>query len=103
MSEDWINLQKTQINFHARREREPHVVVEVAGASGYVFPLIAVHLYVFYFGLMADVTPPVGLASYAASAISKADPIKTGIQAFWYESRTAICLWFSYLTMNFYL
>jgi TRAP transporter 4TM/12TM fusion protein len=67
-----------------------HVVVEVAGASGYVFPLIAVHLYVFYFGLMADVTPPVGLASYAASAISKADPIKTGIQAFWYELRTAI-------------
>jgi len=39
---------------------------------------------------MADVTPPVGLASYAASAISKADPIKTGIQAFWYELRTAI-------------
>jgi len=67
-----------------------HVVVEVGNASGYVFPLIAVHLYVFYFGLMADVTPPVGLASYAASAISKADPIKTGIQAFWYELRTAI-------------
>jgi len=67
-----------------------HVVVEVGAASGYVFPLIAVHLYVFYFGLMADVTPPVGLASYAASAISKADPIKTGIQAFWYELRTAI-------------
>ena len=67
-----------------------HVVVEVAGASGYIFPLIAVHMYVFYFGLMADVTPPVGLASYAASAISKADPIKTGIQAFWYELRTAI-------------
>jgi len=67
-----------------------HVVVEVAGASGYIFPLIAVHMYVFYFGLMADVTPPVGLASYAAAAISKADPIKTGIQAFWYELRTAI-------------
>jgi len=67
-----------------------HVVVEVGAASGYVFPLIAVHLYVFYFGLMADVTPPVGLASYAAAAISKADPIKTGIQAFWYELRTAI-------------
>jgi TRAP-type uncharacterized transport system fused permease subunit len=62
-----------------------HVVVEVGAASGYVFPLIAVHLYVFYFGLMADVTPPVGLASYAASAISKADPRKTGIQAFLYE------------------
>ncbi len=66
------------------------VVVEVGGASGYAFPLIAVHLYVFYFGLMADVTPPVGLASYAAAAISRADPIKTGIQAFWYELRTAI-------------
>jgi len=67
-----------------------HVVVEVGNASGYVFPLIAVHLYVFYFGLMADVTPPVGLASYAAAAISRADPIKTGIQAFWYSLRTAI-------------
>ncbi|MCH2542750.1 MAG: TRAP transporter permease, partial [Alphaproteobacteria bacterium] len=67
-----------------------HVVVEVGNASGYVFPLIAVHLYVFYFGLMADVTPPVGLASYAAAAISRADPIKTGIQAFWYSLRTGI-------------
>ena len=67
-----------------------NVVVEVGGASGYVFPLIAVHLYVFYYGLMADVTPPVGLASYAAAAISRADPIKTGIQAFWYSLRTGI-------------
>jgi len=67
-----------------------HVVVEVGAASGFVFPLIAVHLYVFYFGLMADVTPPVGLASYAAAAISRADPIKTGIQAFWYSLRTGI-------------
>lgn len=67
-----------------------NVVVEVGNASGYIFPLIAVHLYVFYFGLMADVTPPVGLASYAAAAISRADPIQTGIQAFWYSLRTAI-------------
>jgi hypothetical protein len=66
------------------------VVVEVGGAAGYVFPLIAVHLYVFYYGLMADVTPPVGLASYAAAAISKADPIQTGIQAFFYSLRTGI-------------
>jgi len=66
------------------------VVVEVGSAAGYVFPLIAVHLYVFYYGLMADVTPPVGLASYAAAAISKADPIQTGIQAFWYSLRTGI-------------
>jgi len=55
-----------------------------------MFLLIAVHLYVFYFGLMADITPPVGLASYAAAAISRADPIQTGIQAFWYSLRTAI-------------
>ena len=67
-----------------------NVVVEVGNASGYIFPLIAIHLFVFYYGLMADVTPPVGLASYAASAISKADPIKTGIQAFWYSLRTGI-------------
>ena len=66
------------------------VVVEVGNASGYIFPLIAIHLYVFYYGLMADVTPPVGLASYAAAAISKADPIRTGIQAFWYSLRTGI-------------
>ena len=44
----------------------------------------------FFYGLMADVTPPVGLASYAAAAISKADPIKTGVQAFWYSLRTGI-------------
>jgi TRAP transporter 4TM/12TM fusion protein len=66
------------------------VVVELGNAAGLVFPLIAVHLYVFYFGLMADVTPPVALAAFAASAISRADPIKTGIQAFYYEIRTAI-------------
>lgn len=66
------------------------VLVELGAAAGLVLPLIAVHLYVFYFGLMADVTPPVGLASFAASAISRADPIRTGIQAFKYEIRTAI-------------
>jgi len=66
------------------------VLVDVGNASGFIFPLIAVHLFVFYFGLMADVTPPVGLASYAAAAISGGDPIKTGIQAFWYEIRTAV-------------
>jgi TRAP transporter 4TM/12TM fusion protein len=66
------------------------VLVDVGNASGYVFPLIAVHLFVFYFGLMADVTPPVGLASYAAAAISGGDPLKTGVQAFWYSLRTGI-------------
>jgi len=66
------------------------VLVDVGNASGYVFPLIAVHLFVFYFGLMADVTPPVGLASYAAAAISGGDPLKTGVQAFWYSLRTGV-------------
>ena len=66
------------------------VLVDVGNASGYIFPLIAVHLFVFYFGLMADVTPPVGLASYAAAGISGGDPLKTGVQAFWYSLRTGI-------------
>jgi len=65
-------------------------LVDVGNASGFIFPIIAVHLFVFYFGLMADVTPPVGLASYAAAAISGGDPLKTGIQAFWYSLRTGI-------------
>jgi len=51
---------------------------------------VAVHLFVFYFGILADDTPPVGLAAYAASGISGADPIKTGIQSFYYDIRTAI-------------
>ena len=51
------------------------VLVDVGNASGFIFPLIAVHLFVFYFGLMADVTPPVGLASYAAAGISGGDPL----------------------------
>ncbi|WP_439113227.1 TRAP transporter permease [Hydrogenophaga sp.] len=66
------------------------VVVELGAQSGLIVPLIAVHLFVFYFGLMADVTPPVGLASFAAAAIARADPIKTGITAFYYSMRTAI-------------
>ena len=66
------------------------VLVDVGNASGFIFPLIAVHLFVFYFGLMADVTPPVGLASYAAAAISGGNPLRTGVQAFWYSLRTGI-------------
>lgn len=66
------------------------VIVTLGASSGLFVPLIAVHLFVFYFGIMADVTPPVGLASFAAAAISRGDPIKTGIQAFVYSLRTAI-------------
>ncbi len=66
------------------------VLVELGNASGLVLPLIAVHLYVFYYGLLADSTPPVCLAAFAASAISRADPLKTGVQSFMYDIRTAI-------------
>ena len=66
------------------------VVVELAAKNDLAVSLVAVHLFVFYFGLMADVTPPVGLASFAASAISGASPIATGVQAFRYEIRTAL-------------
>lgn len=64
------------------------VVVELGAQSGLIVPLIAVHLFVFYFGIMADVTPPVGLASFAAAAISGGDAIKTGFVAFFYSLRT---------------
>ena len=66
------------------------VVVELGSQTGLVVQLVAVHMFVFYFGLMADVTPPVGLASFAAAAIAKTDPIKTGITAFFYSIRTGI-------------
>ncbi|QPB42254.1 TRAP transporter permease [Rodentibacter haemolyticus] len=66
------------------------VIVEVGKQNGLIVPLIAVHLFVFYFGIMADVTPPVGLASFAAAAVSGGNPIKTGIVAFFYSLRTAI-------------
>ena len=66
------------------------VIVSVGAANGLIVPLIAVHLFVFYFGILADDTPPVGLAAYAAAAISGGDPIKTGIQGFTYDIRTAI-------------
>ncbi len=66
------------------------VVVELGAQSGLVIPLIAVHMFVFYFGIMADITPPVGLATFAAAAISGEDPIKTGIQGVTYAMRTAV-------------
>ena len=66
------------------------VIVTLGAQNGLIVPLIAVHLFVFYFGILADDTPPVGLAAYAAAAISGADPIRTGVQGFTYDIRTAI-------------
>ncbi|WP_444985044.1 TRAP transporter permease [Halomonas mongoliensis] len=65
------------------------VIVMLGQQNGLIVPLIAVHLFVFYFGIMADVTPPVGLASFAAAAVSGGDPLRTGFQAFYYSLRTA--------------
>jgi len=66
------------------------VVVELGARSGLVIPLIAVHLFVFYYGIMGDITPPVGLATFAAAAISGEDAIQTGIQGSIYALRTVI-------------
>ena len=66
------------------------VIVSVGAQTGLVVPLIAVHMFVFYFGILADDTPPVGVAAFAAAAISGGDPIKTGLQGFAYDIRTAL-------------
>src|SRR5687767_11286484 len=66
------------------------VIVELGAQSGLVIPLIAVHLFVFYYGIMGDITPPVGLASFAGAAIAGEDAIKVGLQGSVYALRTVI-------------
>jgi len=66
------------------------VIIQLGEDYGLVIPVIAAHLFCFFFGILADDTPPVGLAAYAASAIAKSDPIRTGIQGFTYDIRTAL-------------
>ncbi|HHH20695.1 MAG TPA: TRAP transporter permease, partial [Nitratifractor sp.] len=66
------------------------VIMDLAGSLNYLIPAIAAHLFVFYFGILADDTPPVGMAAYAAAGIAKSNPIKTGLQGFAYDIRTAI-------------
>ena len=65
-------------------------IVTIAGYQEWIVPLMSAHLFCFYFGILADDTPPVGLAAYAAAAIAKSPPIPTGIQGFMYDIRTAI-------------
>ncbi len=65
-------------------------IVTIAGAQDWFVPLMSAHLFCFYFGILADDTPPVGLAAYAAAAIAKSPPIATGLQGFMYDIRTAI-------------
>ncbi|MCK4764705.1 MAG: TRAP transporter permease [Candidatus Aminicenantes bacterium] len=66
------------------------IIVQVSTIYGFFVPLMAAHLFCFYFGILADDTPPVGLAAYAAAAIAKSEPIPTGIQGFFYDLRTAV-------------
>ena len=65
-------------------------IVEIGGINNFIVPLMAAHLFCFYFGILADDTPPVGLAAYAAAAIAKSPPVATGLQGFMYDIRTAI-------------
>ncbi len=66
------------------------VIYNLGQQFGFGVPLLAAHLFVFFFGILADDTPPVGLAAYAAAAIARSNPIRTGIQGFTYDMRTAI-------------
>jgi TRAP transporter 4TM/12TM fusion protein len=65
-------------------------IVDIGSMNDFIVPLMSAHLFCFYFGILADDTPPVGLAAYAAAAIAKSPPIATGIQGFMYDIRTAI-------------
>lgn len=66
------------------------IIGQLSSAGTILIPAIAAHLFCFYFGILADDTPPVGLAAYTAAAIAKSDPIQTGIQGFIYDLRTAV-------------
>ncbi|MBA3030836.1 MAG: TRAP transporter permease [Desulfobacteraceae bacterium] len=72
------------------------IIVKVGGSYGFVVPIMAAHLFCFYFGILADDTPPVGLAAYTAAAIAESDPIATGIQGFLYDIRTS-CIAFMFI------
>ncbi len=80
----------TTANYIVMASLTAPVIMGLAGDLGFLLPAIAAHLFVFYFGILADDTPPVGMAAYAAAGIARSDPIKTGLQGFAYDIRTAI-------------
>jgi TRAP transporter 4TM/12TM fusion protein len=80
----------TTANYIVMASLTAPAILVLGEQAGLAIPLIAAHLFVFYFGILSDDTPPVGLSAYAAAAISRADPIRTGIQGFTYDIRTAI-------------
>ncbi|GHV29248.1 C4-dicarboxylate ABC transporter [Spirochaetia bacterium] len=57
------------------------MVIRAGELAGMAVPVLAAHMFVFYFGIVADITPPVALAAYAGAAIAHANPIKTGVTA----------------------
>ncbi|MFV2034647.1 MAG: TRAP transporter permease, partial [Halocynthiibacter sp.] len=65
-------------------------LVTLASQNGIIIPVIGVHLFVFYFGLLAGTTPPVAVDAFAGAAIARASPMKTCVNAFMYNLRTAI-------------
>jgi len=65
-------------------------LVILAAQNGLSIPLIAIHLFVFYFGLISGTTPPVAVDAYAGAAVAGSNPIKTCIQAFIYDLRTSL-------------
>ncbi|MGY3715778.1 TRAP transporter permease [Sutcliffiella cohnii] len=56
-------------------------IIALNGQLEVAIPVLAAHMFVFYFGIVADITPPVALAAFAATGISKGDPIRTGVNA----------------------
>lgn len=80
----------TTANYIVMASLTAPLIVKIGTAYGFIVPLMAAHMFVFFFGILADDTPPVGLAAYAASAIADSPPIKTGVQGFMYDIRTAI-------------
>jgi len=57
------------------------MVIRAGAEINVAVPVLAAHMFVFYFGVLADITPPVALAAYAGAAIAKSNPIKTGVTA----------------------
>jgi len=80
----------TTANYIVMASLTAPIIMELSANNGYLIPVIAAHMFVFYFGILADDTPPVGMAAYAAAAIAKSDPIVTGWQSFIYDMRTAL-------------
>ncbi|MDX1808850.1 MAG: TRAP transporter permease [Sulfurospirillaceae bacterium] len=80
----------TTANYIVMASLTAPVIMQLSAQNGYVIPMLAAHMFVFYFGILADDTPPVGLAAYAAAGIAKADPVKTGLQGFFYDIRTGL-------------